>query len=159
MQRSSFSANNVTYGMLGENRLFRSVRPWPPAPRCYNPKLLHRYFDFFPAPETQKTSPKTHAVIPVWGFATVVASAHHDSRVGVGRRVHGYLPMSSYVVMQLDNQRSKYTIDVALNGMPEDRRPYRQLTFCDTDALYRPDREDEMILCAPRIIVLSALFF
>jgi len=76
-----------------------------------------------------------------------VASAH--SRVGVGRRVHGYLAMSSYVVKQLDDQRSKYTIDVALNGMPEDRRPYRQLTFCDTDALYRPNREDEMMLYQP----------
>lgn len=127
------------------------------AGRCYNPKLLRRYFDFFPAPETQKTSPKTHAVIPVWGFGTVVASAH--SGVGVGRRVHGYLPMSSYVVMQLDDQRSKYTIDVGLNGMPEDRRPYRQLTFCNTDALYRPDREDEMMLCAPRLALCSICAF
>lgn len=55
--------------------------------------------------------------------------------------------MSSYVVMQLDKQKSKYTVDVSLDGMPEDRRPYRQLTFCDTDALYRATREDEMIIC------------
>lgn len=107
----------------------------------------HRYFDFFPAPETQGTSPKTHAVIPVWGYATVVATAHPAIRVG--RRMHGYLAMSSYVVAQLDTKMSKYNVDVSLNGMPEDRRPYRQLTFCDTDALYRPDHEDEMILCAP----------
>lgn len=55
--------------------------------------------------------------------------------------------MSRYVVLQLDPQTSKYSVNVALDGMPADRRPYRQLTFTDTDALYRADREDEMMLC------------
>ncbi|KAF8319458.1 hypothetical protein DL93DRAFT_2053669 [Clavulina sp. PMI_390] len=136
VDKFGFSANNVTYGLLGEHPHFR-------------------YFDFFPAPKTSLTSPKTHAVLPVWGYGTVIASSHPS--LHVGQRVSGYLSMSSYCLLQLDPPRARpsgkssieYTVNVALNGMPEDRRPYRQLTFCETDFMWTPEREDEMMLYLP----------
>lgn len=65
-----FSANNITYAVLGD-RL--------------------RYWDFFPRPGG-------YGQIPVWGFAEVVASRADGVRVG--DRVFGYLPMATGVVLE-----------------------------------------------------------
>ncbi len=67
-----FSANNITYGLLGEKM---------------------GYWGFFP-------HDSGYGRIPVWGFATVLASKHED--IGVGERVYGYLPMSSHLIIQAD---------------------------------------------------------
>lgn len=103
------------------------------------------YFDFYPVPKTSETSSKTHGLIPVWGFGTVVASTH--PQIQKGRRVYGYLGMSRYVVLHIEPKISKHSANITLDGMPVDRRPYKQLTFCDTDDLYSVDREDELLLC------------
>lgn len=66
----SFTANNVTYGLLGD---------------------AFRYWDFFPAPEGW-------GHIPVWGFGDVVRSRCEG--VAVGERFYGYLPMSTHVVLR-----------------------------------------------------------
>lgn len=75
VDRFSLTANNITYGAMGD---------------------AFGYWKFFPAPEGQGR-------IPVWGFATVLASKSAD--VEVGQRIFGYLPMSSHVVMQLVKTR------------------------------------------------------
>lgn len=70
VDRFAFTANNVTYGVVGEQI---------------------GYWRFFPAEEGWGR-------IPVWGFGDVVESRHSD--VAVGLRVFGYLPMSTDFVTQ-----------------------------------------------------------
>jgi hypothetical protein len=64
----SVTANNVTYGAMGE---------------------AMKYFDFFPAGEGW-------GKVPAWGYADVVAS--NAEGVEPGARVFGFLPMASHVV-------------------------------------------------------------
>lgn len=66
----AFTANNITYAELGEQ--------------------MH-YWDFFPG------SDKDWGVIPVWGFADVVASRHPT--IAVDERIYGYFPMATHLVM------------------------------------------------------------
>jgi hypothetical protein len=71
IERFALTANNVTYAAFGD------------APGL-------GYWRFFPAPEGWGR-------VPVWGFASVVASTHPE--VSVGERVYGYFPMSTHVVL------------------------------------------------------------
>lgn len=71
VERFALTANNITYGAMGES---------------------FGYWRFFPAPEGWGR-------IPVWGFAKVVRSNAPD--VAVGTRLFGYLPMSSHFTAQL----------------------------------------------------------
>ena len=64
----SVTANNVTYGAMGE---------------------AMRYFDFFPADEGW-------GKVPAWGYADVIASK--AAGVEVGARIFGFFPMASHVV-------------------------------------------------------------
>lgn len=67
IDRFAFTANNVTYGVVGE-------------------KI--GYWRFFPADEGWGS-------IPVWGFADVVQSKVSD--VAVGDRLYGYFPMRPFL--------------------------------------------------------------
>src|ERR1700759_2721395 len=64
VDRFAFTANNITYAMLGEQL---------------------NYWRLFPAPQG-------FGNIPVWGFGEVVASRH--PAVAVGERLFGYFPMA-----------------------------------------------------------------
>jgi hypothetical protein len=66
----AFTANNVTYGVLGDS---------------------FSYFSFFPAAEGW-------ARIPAWGYGEVTVSK--NDAVPVGTRVFGYFPMSTHVTMK-----------------------------------------------------------
>ncbi|MDQ3505581.1 MAG: DUF2855 family protein [Actinomycetota bacterium] len=72
VDRVGVTANNVTYGVLGDS---------------------FRYWDFFPAEPGR-------GVVPLWGFAEVIESA--TSGVEVGSRVFGYLPAASHLVVAPD---------------------------------------------------------
>ncbi|KAG8790460.1 hypothetical protein FRC17_008909, partial [Serendipita sp. 399] len=128
VDRFGFSANNVTYGMLGEEPHFR-------------------YFEFHAAPTTTQSSPKTHGVIPVWGFATVVQSTQKD--IAVGERVFGYMGMARYLLLPVEGIVNKYNFYVPRPHLPADRRPYNQMTRCSSDPLYNPQREDEIMIFRP----------
>lgn len=78
VERFSFTANNVTYGLMGD---------------------AFGYWTFFPAPDGLGR-------IPVWGFATVTESRVADAPVGL--RLFGYLPMSTSFVMQLAKARNGF---------------------------------------------------
>jgi hypothetical protein len=78
VERFSLTANNITYGAMGD---------------------AFGYWKFFPAPEGQGR-------IPVWGFATVVKSAAPE--VAEGLRLFGYLPMSTHFTMRLARTRHGY---------------------------------------------------
>jgi len=70
VERFAFTANNITYAMLGEQM---------------------KYWQLFPAPQG-------FGNIPVWGFGRVVASKH--PQVSEGELLFGYLPMSSHLVIE-----------------------------------------------------------
>lgn len=65
-----FSANNVTYALLGDK---------------------FGYWGFFPAD-------KGFGIVPMWGFATVAYS--NCTGVEVGERLFGYLPMASHWIVR-----------------------------------------------------------
>ncbi len=71
VDRFAFTANNVTYGVVGERI---------------------GYWKFFPVTD------EGWGIIPVWGIANVVDSKCPD--VPVGDRLYGYWPMASHLVMQ-----------------------------------------------------------
>ncbi|WP_394621518.1 DUF2855 family protein [Lentzea sp. JNUCC 0626] len=83
VSRVGLTANNVTYGVIGD---------------------LIGYWRFFPA------GAEHQGVIPVWGFADVVEST--VDTLAPGTRVYGYLPMASHVVVRAKPTSSGF-VDVA----------------------------------------------
>ena len=70
VDRFAFTANNITYAVLGDQL---------------------KYWSLFPAPDG-------FGNIPVWGFGEVIASKH--PAVPVGERLFGYFPMATHLVME-----------------------------------------------------------
>src|SRR4051794_17115001 len=68
--RFAFTANNVTYAVLGDQL---------------------KYWQLFPAPTG-------FGNIPVWGFGEVIASKH--PQVSEGELLFGYFPMASHLVIE-----------------------------------------------------------
>ncbi len=67
----ALTSNNITYAAFGE--------------------AMH-YWQFFPVPREVEDA-QVWGQVPVWGFASVLASAHDD--VQPGERYYGYWPMAS----------------------------------------------------------------
>ena len=78
VERFGLSANNITYGVAGDQL---------------------GYWRFFPAPDGWGR-------IPVWGFGDVVASAVEG--VAAGHRFYGLFPMSSTVTMRVRADRAGF---------------------------------------------------
>jgi len=70
IDRFAFTANNITYALLGDQL---------------------KYWSLFPAPEN-------FGNIPVWGFSEVMASRHPG--VDIGERLFGYFPMATHLVIE-----------------------------------------------------------
>lgn len=70
IDRFAFTANNITYAVLGDQL---------------------KYWQLFPAPENLGN-------IPVWGFGEVIASRHPG--VSEGERLFGYFPMATHLVIE-----------------------------------------------------------
>ena len=70
VDRFGLTANNITYGVVGE-------------------KI--GYWQFFPAEDGW-------GIIPVWGFADIIESKHDE--IAVGERLYGYWPMGTHLVMK-----------------------------------------------------------
>ncbi len=70
VNRFAFTANNITYAVLGDQL---------------------KYWQLFPAPES-------FGNIPVWGFGDVVASRHPG--VSEGESLFGYFPMATHLVIE-----------------------------------------------------------
>jgi len=83
VDRFAFTANNVTYGAVGD---------------------MIGYWNFFPAKDGWGR-------IPVWGFGDVVRSRHDALKPG--ERIYGYFPMSTYLVVQADQVSAGRFIDAA----------------------------------------------
>lgn len=98
-----------------------------------------RYWDFFP------TEPGL-GIVPLWGFADVT-----DSRVeGItaGSRYYGYLPCASHLVVRPGRVDSRGFRDESAHrgGLPS---PYNAYSSTTGDVVYRPDREDLLVLFRP----------
>ncbi|MFQ3199094.1 MAG: hypothetical protein ACI81A_002823 [Paraglaciecola sp.] len=105
-----FSANNITYALLGDKM---------------------GYWGFFPADEGW-------GKVPVWGFATVVASIHPN--VVIGEKVFGYLPMASHLVITAGKTSAShfYDVDVKRKSISP---VYDNYLRCAKDPGYQLNRE------------------
>lgn len=83
VDRFAFTANNITYAVLGE-RL--------------------KYWRLFPAPEG-------FGNIPVWGFGEVIASRHPS--IDIGERLFGYYPMATHLVIEAADVSKRSLRDAA----------------------------------------------
>ncbi|HCL47934.1 MAG TPA: DUF2855 domain-containing protein, partial [Rhodobiaceae bacterium] len=76
IERFSFTANNVTYGAVGEQI---------------------GYWQFFPPHLPDENGADEWGIVPVWGFAEIVASNNPD--IQIGERSYGYFPLADFVKM------------------------------------------------------------
>ena len=73
VEKFSFTANNVTYGVAGDSI---------------------GYWNFFPAINNPE---KTWGCIPVWGFAEVIMT--NNPQIEHGERVFGYFPPADFLIV------------------------------------------------------------
>ena len=126
VDRVGLTANNVTYAVLGES---------------------FRYWDFFPPGNGWAPgSGRGWGMVPLWGFADIVASAVAD--VPVGGRVYGYLPPASHLVVRPGRADARGFRDASPHRaqLPS---PYNAYALTTGDAAYRGDQEDLLILYRP----------
>ena len=114
----SITANNLTYAVFGD---------------------MMQYWNFFPAPEGRGR-------VPVWGFATITES--RAPGLAEGRKVYGYLPMSTAFTVDAGAVKSGGFNDMAAHRQPMSPF-YNQYVFTDTDPLYASDTEALQMLFRP----------
>jgi Protein of unknown function (DUF2855) len=121
IDRFALTSNNITYAAFGERM---------------------KYWDFYPAPEGW-------GIIPVWGFADVVASTVDG--IKAGERFYGYFPMASHVMLRV----AKSNAGGFFEGT-ELRQPlaavYNQYVRCAADPSYDKARENEQALLKPLFV-------
>jgi hypothetical protein len=83
IDRFAFTANNITYAVLGDQL---------------------KYWQLFPAP-------KDFGNIPVWGLGEVIASKH--AGVFQGERLFGYFPMATHLVVEATDVSKRGLRDAA----------------------------------------------
>lgn len=118
VDRVGVTANNVTYALLG---------------------TAFRYWEFFP------TEPGL-GLVPLWGFAEVVAS--HVEGVEVGGRVYGYLPPGSHLLVRPSRADARGFRDASPHrrDLPS---PYNVYALTSGDPAYEADRENLQVLYRP----------
>jgi hypothetical protein len=118
VDRVGMTANNVTYAVLGD--------------------AMH-YWDFFPADDGL-------GLVPLWGFAEVVASRADD--VEVGARVYGYLPPASHLLVRPGRADDRGFRDASAHrqALPS---PYNVYALTTADPAYEPHRENLQVLYRP----------
>ena len=121
VERFGLTANNVTYAVMGD---------------------AMSYWRFFPAGDDW-------GAVPMWGFAEVEAS--EADGVAVGRRVYGYLPPSTHLVITPDRVGEHGFADGAEHRR-ELPRAYQQYSFVDADPFYRAETEDVQMLLRPLFV-------
>ncbi len=122
VEHFALTANNITYAAFGE---------------------LMKYWQFFPAPEAGE------GCLPVWGFATVTESRAEG--VAVGRRVWGYYPAGTHLVVQPSKVRPSGFFDGAAHRA-ELAAAYQQYGFTDVDPGWRVELEGLQAVLRPLFI-------
>jgi hypothetical protein len=85
IDRFAFTANNITYAVMGDEL---------------------KYWQLFPAPEN-------FGNIPVWGFGDVIASRHPG--IAEGERLFGYFPMATHLVIEAADVKKRGLRDAAVH--------------------------------------------
>ncbi len=118
IERFALTANNVTYAVVGERI---------------------GYWKFFPAEEGW-------GVIPVWGFADVVAS--NCAEVPVGDRLYGYFPMGTHLRITPVNVKPTRLVDGAPHRaeLPPVYNGYARVR---AEPGYDPDFDDDRMALYP----------
>jgi NADPH:quinone reductase-like Zn-dependent oxidoreductase len=118
VDRVGMTANNVTYALMGD--------------------AMH-YWDFFPAEPGL-------GLVPLWGFADVVASG--TDGVEVGTRVYGYLPPSSHLLVRPARVDERGFRDGSEHraALPS---PYNVYALTTADPAYEANRENLQVLYRP----------
>ncbi|WP_426415068.1 DUF2855 family protein [Aestuariirhabdus sp. LZHN29] len=118
VDRFAFTANNITYAAMG--------------------KAL-RYWEFFPVEGEE-------GVIPVWGFADVVASRCEE--IKVGERLYGYYPMASHLLVEPVKINAGSFVDGCAHrqSLPA---IYNQYIRSAADPIYSVDTEALQMLLRP----------
>jgi hypothetical protein len=116
--RFAFTANNITYAVLGDQL---------------------KYWSLFLAPDG-------HGNVPVWGFGEVIASKH--PAIAKGETLFGYFPMASHLVIEAADVTKRGLRDGAAHrqGVAPTYNAYRRVsglpefegTQGDYQALLRP---------------------
>lgn len=119
IDRFALTANNITYAVA--------------------PDLL-QYWQFFPVARDG------WGMVPVWGFAEVVASAH--PQVANGTRVYGYFPMSTHLTIDPVQVNANSMMDGAAHRQPMSPI-YNQYTFTTQDPAWSPETEGLISLYRP----------
>ena len=118
VEKFALTANNITYAATGG---------------------IIGYWQFFPAP-------KPWGIVPVWGFARVIAS--NAPEIAIGERVYGFLPFASHLVMRPDRIKPASMVDGAAHraALPPIYNDYQRL---GTKAPASPLAEDIQMLFQP----------
>lgn len=118
IDRFAFTANNITYAALGD---------------------ALRYWAFFPASEGQ-------GIIPVWGFANVLASRCEG--IEPGERFYGYYPMATHLVVMPQRLATSGFVDGATHRQPLSPI-YNHYIRSAKDPLYSLETEALQMLLRP----------
>ncbi len=114
IEHAALTANNITYAAFGE---------------------AMQYWQFFP------TAPADRAdwgCLPVWGYAIVIES--RCEALAVGRRVWGYYPLGTHLVVQPGRVWPHGFVDAAVHR-GELAAAYQQYAFTDAEPGWKPELE------------------
>ena len=127
----SFTANNITYGMMGD-RL--------------------GYWQFFPPADN---SDKQWGIIPVWGFAQVTESK--VAGIDVGEQLFGYFPPAQQLIMTPTNVSSQRLVDGSAHRamLPPGYNNYKRV---NNEEGYNPNFVKERMLLFPLHITSFCLW-
>lgn len=115
----SLTANNITYAAFGE---------------------AMKYWEFFPAGDAAL------GCLPVWGFATVTETLAEG--VAAGRRVWGYFPAGTHVVVAPSRVSASGFVDGSVHRLAL-AAVYNQYLFCEADPGWKPELEGLQAVLRP----------
>jgi hypothetical protein len=119
VRRIALTTNNITYALFGERM---------------------QYWQFFPSGQAG------WGIVPVWGFADVVASRAEGLQVG--ERIYGYWPLATHLSVQAAQVSRGRFVDAAPHraGLPA---IYNQYLRCAADPGYRAADEAALAIVKP----------
>ena len=138
IDKFALTANNITYAVVGEQI---------------------GYWQFFPphsqTPDGIKVDTNGWGILPVWGFADVIAS--NCDEAAVGERLFGYFPPASHLIMQPTKIGRSSWVDGSehRSKLPAGYNIYRRVK---AEPGYNKDHEDDRMLLYPLHITSFALF-
>ncbi|MEO1015610.1 MAG: DUF2855 family protein [Pseudomonadota bacterium] len=145
VDRFAFTANNVTYGVVGERIGYWKFFPVQSQPGAAAP-LAGDVVDPPAASPAGDAADAEWGIIPVWGFADIIESRHPE--VSVGERLYGYWPTASHLIMAPTKVKDARLFDGAAHRaeLPPVYNAYARVSG---EAGYDPSMDDERMTLYP----------